>query len=75
MGSWAGHTEQRHTGHRTRETTEGRCDMVQVAIFFGRHQRGPAPYTKRNAMQRSKFDIGRADAGAGGMSISSGSDF
>ena len=24
-------------------------------------------------MQRSKFDIGRADVGAGGMSISSGS--
>ena len=47
--------------------------MRQVAIFFERHQRGPAPCTKRNAMQRSMFDIGRADAGVGGMSISSGS--
>ena len=50
-----------------------RCDMMQVVIFFGRRQRDPAPYTKRNAMQRSKFDIGRADAGAGGMSMISGS--
>ena len=50
-----------------------RCDMMQVVFFFGRDQRGPAPYTKRNAMQRSKFDIGRADAGAGGMSMISGS--
>ena len=64
----------RHTGQLTRETTEGRCDMMQVAIFFfWRHQRGPAPYTKRNAMKRSKFDIGRADAGAGGVSFRSSS--
>ena len=41
-------------------------------IFFWRHHRCPAPYTKRNAMQRSKFDIGRADAGVGGMSVSYG---
>ena len=87
LGAWAGHTEHRHTGQRTRETTErhhtrdngharqqgARCDMMQVVIFIGRHQRGPAPYTKRNAMQRSKFDIGRADAGAGGTSMISGS--
>ena len=45
--------------------------MMQVAIFQ-RRQRGPAPYDRRSAMHRSKFDIGRADAGAGGMSISSG---
>ena len=66
-----GQDTQNKDTQRTRETTEGRGDLMQVAIFFGRHQRGPAPYTKRNAMQRSKFDIGRADAGAGGMSISS----
>ena len=73
LGAWAGDTEQkletRHTGQRTRD------DVIWYACgnFFGRHPRGPAPHTKRNAMQRSKFDIGRADAGAGGMSISSGS--
>ena len=33
----------------------------------------PAPYNSRSATHRSKFDIGRADAGVGGMSISSGS--
>ena len=43
--------------------------MVHVA-FFG-PQRGPAPYTRRSAMHRSKLDIGGADAGAGGMLISS----
>ena len=45
---------------------------MQVAFFFGRHKRGPAPHTKCNAMLRSKFDIGRADARARGMSISGG---
>ena len=44
---------------------------MQVAFLGVETQRGPAPYTKRNAMQRSKFDIGRADAGAGGMSCQS----
>ena len=46
--------------------------MMMVEYFF-ETQRGPAPYTRRRAMHRSKFDIGGADAGAGGMSISSGS--
>ena len=42
-------------------------------FFFRKTQRGLAPYTRRRAMQRSKLDIGRADAGAGGMSMTSGS--
>ena len=63
--------DTRDNGHVRQQ--RARCDMMQVAFFFGRHQRGPAPYTKRNGMQRSKFDIGRADAGVAGMSISSGS--
>ena len=46
--------------------------MMQVAIFW-KVQRGPAQYTRRSAMHLSKLDIGGADAGAGGMSISSGS--
>ena len=45
---------------------------MQVVIFW-RSQRGPAPYTRRSAMHRSKLDIGGEDAGAGGMSVSSGS--
>ena len=45
---------------------------MRVAIL-GRPQRGPAPYARRSAMHRSKFDLGGANAGAGGMSISSGS--
>ena len=69
LGAWAGHFEQRHTGQRTRETTEGRCDMMQGQFFFGRWLLLVA--TRRRAMQRSKLDIGRADAG--GMSIISGS--
>ena len=86
LGTWVWWSGHGNTGQRTRETTErhhtrhsghvrqqrARCDMMQV-VFFWRHQRGPAPYTKRNAMQRSKFDIGRADAGAGGMSMISSS--
>ena len=36
-------------------------------------QRGPAPYTRRSAMHRAKLHVGGADAGAGGMSSSSGS--
>ena len=46
--------------------------MMQVAIF-GRAQRVPAPYSRRSVMHRSKLDIGGADAGAGGMAISSSS--
>ena len=42
-----------HTGQKTRETACGNC--------FG-PQRGPAPY-----IQRSKLNIGGADAGPGGM--------
>ena len=63
--------DPRDNGH----VRQQRDDVIwcRWQFFFGRHQRGPAPYTKRNAMQRSKFDIGRADAGAGGMSMISGS--
>ena len=46
---------------------------MMVVYFFFETQRGPAPYTRRRAMQRSKLVTGGADAGAGGMSISSGS--
>ena len=46
--------------------------MMQVAICFG-PQRGPAPCTRRSAMDRSKLDIGGADARAGGTSISASS--
>ena len=42
-------------------------------FFFARLIVGPEPYTSRRAMQRSRFDMRGADAGAGGMSISSGS--
>ena len=47
--------------------TGGQDVMMQVVGA----QRGPAPYTRRSAMHRSKLDIGGAAAGAGGMSISS----
>ena len=79
--SWARHTERRQ---RTRETTgrhhthgtTGTCDNreqnVMLCIFDKTH-RSPAPYTRRRAMQRSNLVMGGADAGAGGMSISSSS--
>ena len=62
----------RHTGEPTRETTERDAEMMQVAIFGGT-QRGPALYTRRIVMHRSKLDIRGAETGAEGMSISSGS--
>ena len=62
-----------HTRQPTRGTTERDAEMRCKWQFFWRRQRGPAPYTRRSAMHRSKSDIGGADAGAAGMSISSGS--
>ena len=47
--------------------------QVVIWLFFWRTQRGPAPYSRRSAMHRSKLDIESADAGDGGMSISYGS--
>ena len=58
--------------HGTTVTWDNRETVTYDAgVNFCWVQRGPAPYTKRSAMHRSKLDMGGADAGAGGMSISS----
>ena len=71
--TWAHGCGPGHTRQPTRETTERDAEVRYKWQFFWRRSRGPAPYIRRSAMHRSKLDIGGADAGAGGMSISSGS--
>ena len=67
---WSGQKDTRDNGHVRQQSAQ--CDMLMVVPCV-KTQRGPAPYTRRRAMQRSQFDIRGGDAGAGGMSISSGS--
>ena len=73
------HSETGHTGQRTREKTEGRCDMMKVVFFLETSTRSSAVHQAQcdaalQVRHRSRgMSISSGSGGASGMGASSSS--